>query len=493
MYKLKSAPALLFASLSGLLFALTLTPQAMGQVESQINRPSDSPNPSQIEREAAISELIVRMEQSWRGTYEEFLQRKLTPISDLGKSSSNYSDQSFEAIAQGNPKASAKTLANPNQSALQLKSIQKTLIQLSRETKQRTALVYIRPGKTFTTLILVTPNGEPLVYLNRSVSESELMTVSDEFLKSISSPRLASRQRYLNSAQKLNEWLIQPLTAELAARKIDTLMLCTGAGLRGIPFAALYDGKKFLVERYNLSLIPAFSLVQLQYANLKNSQTLAAGAATFQTLNPLPSVPLELASIQRTSPSSKVLLNPNFTVEKVRSELQTQPYQVLHLATHGEFRPGSAKNSFIQFWDSQLHLDQLNRLNLGESRLQLLVLSACKTALGDVDAELGFSGLALYSGVPSAIGSLWSISDPGTLAFMDEFYRQLRTAPTRSAALRQTQLKMISGALEFRVRDLYRSGSRTALQLPAEFESEVPDNLNSPYFWAPFVLVGNPW
>ncbi|MCZ0902150.1 CHAT domain-containing protein, partial [Microcoleus sp. HI-ES] len=92
-----------------------------------------------------------------------------------------------------------------------------------------------------------------------------------------------------------------------------------------------------------------------------------------------------------------------------------QKYGIIHLATHAEFRPGTPNNSYIQFWDTQLGLDQMRDLKWNNPPLELLVLSACRTALGDKEAELGFAGLALQSGAKSALASLWYVSDAGTL------------------------------------------------------------------------------
>ncbi|MFB8788770.1 MAG: CHAT domain-containing protein [Potamolinea sp.] len=94
-------------------------------------------------------------------------------------------------------------------------------------------------------------------------------------------------------------------------------------------------------------------------------------------------------------------------------------------------------------WDTQLRLDQVRQLGWNNPAVDLLVLSACRTALGDEKAELGFGGLAVSSGVKSALASLWYVSDQGTLALMTEFYQQLKTAPIKAEALRQAQISMI--------------------------------------------------
>lgn len=478
------------AAISPLLVAF-LSPLVSGQVEQPESAIHQSIALADRERDAEISELIARLEHSWIKNYENFVEGRIIPINQPEDPAEIYRKQSLEDLETGKYTPSTQGTA-PEQSQ-QLRRMRQTLERYSRQTQRRTAMVYLRPTDNYTSLIVVPPEGKPYVVLNRKATKWRLEGITGKFLRAIKDPRSKAAHETLEYSQVLYQWLIQPLEAELRARKIESLVFCVGPGLRGIPFAALHDGKQYLVERYDVSLIPAFSLAQLKYVSLQNTHVLAAGSESFQKLSPLPSVPLELQSIEQLIPRSEILLNPNFTLEKVRAELQTKPFQILHLATHAEFQSGFARDSFVQFWQERLYLNQIDRLGLRRSQLQLLVFSACKTALGDTQAELGFSGLALYAGVPSAIGSLWSISDPGTLAFMSEFYRQLQTAPTRSAALRQAQIKMLNGTLEFRVRDLYRSGMRTSVQLPPKFMAQLPHNLSSPYYWAPFMLVGNPW
>ena len=96
--------------------------------------------------------------------------------------------------------------------------------------------------------------------------------------------------------------------------------------------------------------------------------------------------------------------------------MSRKSYDIVHLATHAEFKPGRPENSYIQLWDQQLTLEDVDNLDWQLPNLELLVLSACETAVGDSDAELGFAGLALRAGVKSAVASLWDVSDVGTLA-----------------------------------------------------------------------------
>lgn len=93
-------------------------------------------------------------------------------------------------------------------------------------------------------------------------------------------------------------------------------------------------------------------------------------------------------------------------------------------------------------------LEGLRSLGLHDSPVELLVLSACRTAIGDREAELGFAGLAVQTGAKSALASLWYVNDEGSLALMTEFYKQLSHANIKAEALRQAQIAMIRGEVQ---------------------------------------------
>jgi CHAT domain-containing protein len=121
----------------------------------------------------------------------------------------------------------------------------------------------------------------------------------------------------------------------------------------------------------------------------------------------------------------------------------------------------------------------------------LLVLSACRTALGDREAELGFAGLAVQAGVKSALGSLWSVSDEGTLGLMTEFYEKLKQTPIRSEAVGQAQLAMLKG--EVRLQGGKLITTRGSFPLPPQLARLSDRNLTHPYYWSAFTMIGNPW
>jgi hypothetical protein len=163
------------------------------------------------------------------------------------------------------------------------------------------------------------------------------------------------------------------------------------------------------------------------------------------------------------------------------------------LYQYGEFNLGAPRNSYIQLWDSKLRLDQLRQLGWSNPPVELLVLSACRTAVGNEEAELGFGGLAVAAGVKSAVASLWYVSDEGTLGLMSEFYQQLKTAPMKAEALRQAQIAMIKGQVRFEGGQLLTTGSRGAVPLPPELAQGGEKNLSHPAYWAAFTMIGSPW
>ena len=123
----------------------------------------------------------------------------------------------------------------------------------------------------------------------------------------------------------------------------------------------------------------------------------------------------------------------------------------------------------------------------------MLVLSACRTALGDKEAELGFAGLAVQTGVKTAVASLWYVSDAATAALMSEFYATLNHAPFKAAALQQAQTAMIRGQVYLDGNQLRGLPGIATLPLPSDSLTTSDRQLSHPYYWAAFTMIGNPW
>lgn len=388
----------------------------------------------------------------------------------------------------------------------QLAQIERALAEMAATTGKRPALLYINSTDRQLNLILIPPQGTPQKLASvganilpgqtifRGISaanQAALMPVVQDFLRGIKDPRFRNQNTYLPAAQQLYNWMIAPIKTALEINQIDTIVLVPDLGLRALPYAALHDGQQFLVEQYSLGQIPSINLVDMSYRPVQGMAVLAMGAAQFQQQPPLPGVPVELQTIQREWPG-QVFLNQDFTVPNLVRSRQQTAFGLLHLATHAEFRPGAIQKSYIQFWDQTLWLDQLKQLPLQKPPIELMVLSACRTAVGDQNAELGFAGLAVAAGVKSVLASTWYISDEGTLVFMTEFYRQLQNSPIKAEALRQTQMQLLRGGVTVQNRQLRRPGV-PPISLPVELQNLNSANLRHPYYWAAFSLIGSPW
>ncbi|NJN58914.1 MAG: CHAT domain-containing protein [Leptolyngbyaceae cyanobacterium SL_5_9] len=340
-------------------------------------------------------------------------------------------------------------------------------------------------------LLLVTSTGNPIRRRLAGVTRAEVEQARRKLVSQITDPRLLG-SGYLTPAQQLYQWLIAPLEQDLQDQEIENLSFILDTGLRFIPLAALHDGDQFLVEKYSVGLMPSLSLTDTRYTDLQSLEVLAMGASEFTDQVPLPAVPTELQTIVQDLWPGKIFLNAEFTVQNLRQQREQRPYGILHLATHGEFRPGGLEESYIQFWNQKLRLNEIRQLGLNDPPLELLVLSACRTALGDDQAELGFAGLAVQAGAKSALASLWYVSDEGTLALMTEFYSQLRQVPIKAEALRQTQIAMLRGEVRLQDGQIYSSRSET-ISLPEGVVRNETQDLSHPFYWAAFTLIGSPW
>jgi CHAT domain-containing protein len=123
-----------------------------------------------------------------------------------------------------------------------------------------------------------------------------------------------------------------------------------------------------------------------------------------------------------------------------------------------------------------------------------LVLSACRTAVGDDAAELGFAGFAIAAGVKSALASLWYVSDVGTLTLMTQFYHYLSETDIKAEALRQAQLALIHNEFELLdTGEIYFPNLDRSFPLPPETSANEIQNLAHPYYWSAFTMIGSPW
>ncbi|WP_293139691.1 CHAT domain-containing protein [Okeania sp. SIO3I5] len=322
-------------------------------------------------------------------------------------------------------------------------------------------------------VILAIPE-QPLVYYTIKISKQEVDSTVKTLLTALTNPqKRIFIENYWEPAEKIYNWLINPIEKQLEDNQIKTLVFVLEGSLRNVPLASLYDGKKYLAQKYNVAIAPSLELIDPQPLARKELEILSMGITeSRQGFPPLPNVKKELEDI-KIQASSEILLNESFTEKKANTEVANTTYQVIHIATHGEFS-SNAEDTFILTWDDKINVEELrNMIRSGTQQTQpieLLVLSACRTATGDDRATLGLAGIAVRAGARSTIASLWYVSDEATAALMKNLYQQLTNPKiTKAEALRRAQQQILKDA-------------QTGIINP-EFEH--------PYFWSTFILVGN--
>lgn len=230
--------------------------------------------------------------------------------------------------------------------------------------------------------VIVKLPGQPLQHYTSPLDAPRLISMTNLLRQEISSS--AFSQRYLILAQALYDAIIRSLEPSLEAQRIQNLVFVLDGPLRNLPMSVLHDGSQFLVEKYAVALTPGLQLFQPQALQEKQLRTLVGGLTTSrQNFPDLPNVQAEVDTIQQQIPS-EVLLNEAFLQSSIARELNTKPFPIVHLATHGEFG-STAEDTFILTWDDRINANELSALlqqgNQEDKTIELLILSACQTAI----------------------------------------------------------------------------------------------------------------
>jgi len=280
---------------------------------------------------------------------------------------------------------------------------------------------------------------------------------------------LEYEKRFIKPARKLYDWLISPILPTLKENGIKTLIIVPDGPLRTIPMAALLnEEKKFLIQEFALATLPSLNLTQVQAWNKENTNILLNGLSErteqFPEFPELSYVNNEIENIGNFYKNNSTrLLNQTFSSNEVENNLKNQQYDIIHIASHSEFNR-NPNRTFLLTYSEKLSMNRLEQfIAVKEQPLELLTLSACKTAEGDERAALGLAGVAIKAGAKSALASLWSVNDESTMELITEFYDQLKNPKlSKSQALQNAQKKMINNK-----------------------------RFQHPYFWSAFLLIGN--
>ncbi len=331
-------------------------------------------------------------------------------------------------------------------------------------------------------MVLVKSNGLP-IHRSVPISKIQLKNAIFYFREALTYPRRRISDLAVRKTGKLlYEWLIKPWETDLFLARTKTIIYAPDGLLRYIPLAALYDGEKWLIEKFNINNITAASLTNFNSKPLDKLRVLAAafsegnyqfmvGSRKFE-FSGLQFAGQEIETLAKIIPDTMKLFNQAFSWDEIISRVDK--YNILHFATHADFVSGQPEDSFILFGDgSRLTLREITNLSL--PNIDLAVLSACRTGMGsllqDGSEILGLGYQMQRAGVKASIATLWQVDDRGTKLLMVDFYRALKTGNiTKANALRQAQLALISGNVK---------GEKDT------------NSFRHPYYWAPFILIGD--
>lgn len=405
-----------------------------------------------------------------------------------------------------------QTIALLNDLAQQLPTAQKPqLLEVGKENLNqfRTTLTSLGHGAVLLQYIVTEKRVHiilttPQIQIARAadISAKELNRKIAEFRRVLQNPTLDPRPQ----GQELYQLLIAPVENDLKRVNAHTLMLSLDGSLRYLPMSALYDGKNYLAERYPLAI---YTEVAKDNLNTKPDVLWkVAGLGLTQKIGeykPLPSVKQELAGIVKGKfwegaegiLPGDIYLNQDFTQSRLH-EVLDRDYSVLHIASHFVFIPGTEAQSFLLLGDGkQLSLADIRTGGWKFNSVDLMTLSACETGLGggkDANGREieGFGVLAQRQGAKGVLATLWPVADQSTAILMQELYRSRQEKHlTKVEALRDSQLALINGTHKLsKVKTLPAVKNASAPSTPT-FTPAPTKPYAHPYYWAPFILMGN--
>jgi CHAT domain-containing protein len=343
-------------------------------------------------------------------------------------------------------------------------------------------------------VILKLPGRSDLIHYSSMIRRQDLEQQLEQFQRDVQ--RRSSGADVKKTAQQVYNWLLRPAEPYLIASRpsVKTLVFVLDGSLRNLPMSALYDGQHYLIEKYAVAMTPGLQLLGPKKSGSRSTSAVIAGLTTGNTVTlggqsipfaPLSNVLKEVNDIKLLLPQSEVLLDQAFTTDKFRQAVRSSSAPIVHIASHGQFSSNPDETFILTASEKPVDVNVLQNLLQTRSQsqpnpIELLVLSACETARGDQRAALGLAGIAVRAGAFGTLASLWSVNDESTASLMGQFYSELSRPEVQLSkveALRQAQLSLLHG------NDLTERSNSGKNDLPTEF--------SHPYFWAPFVLVGN--
>jgi CHAT domain-containing protein len=303
-------------------------------------------------------------------------------------------------------------------------------------------------------------------------------------------------------------------SAPAAPNRAPTLLWSLDDVLRYLPMAALYDGHHYMLERFNNVLFTPESYGHMTDAPLESANApsvLAMGLSkSYGGLPALPGVLLELDSIVHdpSVPEShgpmagKLLPNDQFTLAALKTELGSgSGFPVVHIASHFVAEAGGASGPYLMLGGEAAGTEQgfawpladMENSTIAFRGTRLLTLSACSTGKNYTSrngVEMDSLGMvAQQKEAEAVLATLWDVNDASTSRLMSDFYARWLKDPAagKGEALRQAQLALLNSATGA-TDERSQRGFEAATENPA---APAQSRYSHPYYWAPFVLIGN--
>lgn len=312
-------------------------------------------------------------------------------------------------------------------------------------------------------LAVISSSGGELNYHATAIGAADVESTLKDLLSAIH-PASNNRDRLALSAQ-VYDWLIRPVENSAAVANTETMVFVLDGAFRNVPMAALYDGEKYLIEKYAVALSPGLQLMSARSLDQIKPEAVVGGISEARNgLSALPAVEDEIRDISQLV-AAETLFNEQFTSDSLAKDVKKSSASIVHLATHGQFS-SRLEDTFLSTWEGRLSVKELSEILQARGRssaIELLVLSACDTASGDDRAVLGLAGLAVKSGARSTVATLWPVKDQAAAKMMRVLYENIgEEGVSKAEALRQAQLALIADP-----------------------------TYSDPFFWSAYTLVGN--
>jgi CHAT domain-containing protein len=419
-----------------------------------------------------------------------------------------------------------------------LTGMQASLRELSVATARKTVAIYTLVSGRGLRILLITPDSV--------VTATSPIKSGDFYEKVLQYHALLQSSAYdpRPLGKYLYDIIFKPIEPALRATGAQTLLWSLDGPLRYVPMAALWDGKHYLVERYQHVVFTRADRERMTRAVNSDWFGIGFGSSRKQVVDlpgnekkvpfgELPGVLDELKAIFLTGENAggvvkgEILMDDRFTKASLM-DVAKRRYKLVHIASHFSFRPGNDTQSFLLLGDgTALTLNEIKGHGKLFEGVELLTLSACDTAATRGDAmgrEIdGFAESAQRLGAGAVMATLWMVADNSTPQLMREFYRarQRGSSLTKAEALRRAQLALLNGEsglrplsaarasgspfIKVELVDTLNGGKRRPLKnygRGAEivyvkkndappFQANPNKPFAHPYYWAPFILIGN--